>query len=45
VSSSGMLQQGEPTRSDTAKENGRQAAATTPTPPQPPATPTKTGFR
>src|SRR3954469_6790434 len=43
VSSSGMLQQDRESPIDTAKENGRQAAA--PPPAAPPATPTKTGFR
>jgi flotillin len=45
VSGSGMLQQNEPSRGDAAKENGRQAAATTPPPAPTPAPPAKTGFR
>jgi flotillin len=43
VSGSGMLQQNEPSR-EAAKDNGRQAAATTPPAPIP-APPAKTGFR
>jgi len=44
VSGSGMLQQNEPARVDAAKENGRQAAATTPPAPTA-APPAKTSFR
>jgi len=45
VSSSGMLQQDREAPIDTAKENGRQAAAPPPQAPQPPAAPTKAGLR
>jgi len=47
VSGSGMLQQDREAPIDTAKENGRQAAAAPPptVAPPPAAAPTKAGFR